>query len=374
MGSLTEYDVRKNNFLRYIQCFQIDVEDNKLLCQITSCGKSYKDKSGAIRHLKIKHQEFYQAIRANNEKPPDEPIKIEIRCKVEPDAIWSACAELICVNALPVSVVEFPAFKKILEPYVVALRGQGVNLVINCENIKKYIHEKSNKIKQKIRDQVRGKLISLMADIGSKYNRSILGISIAYMYKGKICVHTIGMHVLKFSHTADYIYKIIIQILSEYDIELRQIISVTTDNGRNMIKTVSMIDAAYQNSHSLGLDENIVQEQSDEYIDEDIFDEAYYDDLLGGVRNRFPDILHTDIIHGVSCAAHCIHLVVTHAINKCPSIHTLIEKSRNLSKKLRTPTFRALMKDSGLPMAILDVVTRWNSIYTMVRKYTLRLY
>lgn len=136
MGSLTEYDVRKNNFLRYIQCFQIDVEDNKLLCQITRCGKSYKDKSGAIRHLKIKHQEFYQAIRANNEKPPDEPIKIEIRCKVEPDAIWSACAELICVNALPVSVVEFPAFKKILEPYVVALRGQGVNLVINCENIK----------------------------------------------------------------------------------------------------------------------------------------------------------------------------------------------------------------------------------------------
>lgn len=84
------------------------------------------------------------------------------------------------------------------------------------------------------------------------------------------------------------------------------------------------------------------------------------------MRDRFSDILHKDIIHGVSCAAHCINLVVTHAVSKSPTVDALIEKSRNLSKKLRTPTFRALMKDFGSPMAVLDVATRWNSIYTMV--------
>lgn len=139
-----------------------------------------------------------------------------------------------------------------------------------------------------------------------------------------------------------------------------------------MIKAVSMIDAAYQNLRSL--DEDNLEEQTDEYIDEDIFDGDYYDNLLDDVRNRFPDIFHTNIIHGVSCAAHCLHLIVTHAINKCPSIHALIEKSRNLSKKLRTPTIRTLMKDSGLPMAVLDVVTRWNSTYTMVSRHTIRIY
>lgn len=75
MCSLTVDDIRKNNFLRYVQCFRSELSDNvegcTFLCQIANCGKSYKDKSGAIRHLKRKHSTFYQAIRANNEKPPE---------------------------------------------------------------------------------------------------------------------------------------------------------------------------------------------------------------------------------------------------------------------------------------------------------------
>lgn len=107
-------------------------------------------------------------------------------------------------------------------------------------------------------------------------------------------------------------------------------------------------------------------DNDDEHIDVDIFDEDYYEDLLLKVTDMFPGALHTGIIHGVSCAAHCIHLIVTHAINETPGTQALIDKSRILAKKLRTPTLRAIMKNEGWNMAVIDVVTRWNSIFTMV--------
>lgn len=219
----------------------------------------------------------------------------------------------------------------------------------------------SEDIKTKIKTEVRGKMICLMMDIGSRYNKSILGVSIAYMYNGKIAVRTIAMHVLQFSSTAENIYKIVRKYLADYGIDINQVISVTTDNGKNMIKAISLLDAAYQNAS-----DEADTIDGDEHIDPDIFDDEYYDDLLLQVRDLFPGALHTGIIHGVSCAAHCIHLVVTNAINETPPTQALINKSRILAKKLRTPTLRAKMKIDGWNMATIDVVTRWNSIFTMV--------
>lgn len=249
MESFILEDVWRKNLTKFINCFQVETQENqgpKLRCKIVGCSRIYKDKSCAIRHIHANHKNFYEAIRQNSEniKEYDDVSKFEIRCKVDPVEIRNACAELICKNALPLSFVEFPAFKRILEPYAKALKLQGYNLVINRVNIKDHIHKMSEDIKAKIKIEVRRKMISLMMDIGSKYNKSILGVSIAYMLNGKMSVRTIAMHVLQFSSTAENIYKIVRKYLADYDIDINQIISVTTDNGKNMIKAVSMLDAA----------------------------------------------------------------------------------------------------------------------------------
>lgn len=371
MNTISLNDLQNENYTYYIQCFEKkgeNVESLRYYCKIGNCNKSYKDPSGAIRHAQSKHSEYCNIIRNNNttESQCKDNTILDVKVKVNLNVIWDACIDLVCKNGLPLCYVEYPAFKKIIEPYASALKSQGHSLAINRESLKNRINETASTLKDRIKAQVKGKLISVMTDIATRYNRSVLGISISYVHDDEHLVQTIGMKVLKYSHTATYIFQMILETLAEYEIGVDQIISGTTDNGTNMIKAISELDAYYQempkneNENGDGLIEN------DEFIDDTIFDAQYYDNLLTEVRSMFPNKIHTDLIHGISCAAHCLHLVITHAINDTPAIKSLLEKARDLAKKLRTPTLRTMIQDSGLNLAIIDVVTRWNSIYNMV--------
>lgn len=377
-------DLKDQNCLLVIDCFDLKLigdEKKKYFCKIKDCNKSYSDKSCAIRHIRVNHKEFHNCVENNKKalKPQNYDLnKIEIRCKVDPNEIWNACIDLITVNALPLCFVEYPAFKRVIKPYVDSLDRQGIKLTINRKIMKEKIEKRAKKMKEIITSEVRGKAVCLMLDIASRFNRSILGINISYLVNNIIVVRTIGMHVLRFTQTAKNIANIIKKILSEFQIFLNQVLSVTTDNGKNLVKAVALLDAEYQEEKGAQEDStdqafinqiNEIFESSDdeENIDSDIFDETYYLDLLANIRCLFEDAVYTDLIHGISCAAHCFHLIVTNAIKKSEETHQLLEKCRSLVKKLRTPTFRALIDENKLLHAKLDVPTRWNSICVMVR-------
>lgn len=371
-------EVIATNIKTFIECFESTNDDNGKLvysCRVDGCGKKYSEKSSSIRHLRKHHKFFYDTIKCEkieeNEKKTKSPYSFEIRVKVNPGDIMDACAELITVHGLPISIVEYPAFKRLLNPYVIALNRKGIELSINKNSIKNHIKNRTNEVKEIIRNETKNKMISVMIDIASRYNRSVLGVSIAYMHGGQICVRTISLYVLKASHTALYIRDLLKQILSEYGIRLAQIASITSDNGRNIIKAIALLDAFYQSQKKPANENRSNQseysEDEDEYhINTDIFDEEYYSDLLGDVRSEFESACSSDLIHGISCAAHCIHLVVSHAVDKSPEIVRLLSKCRTLAKRLRTPTFRSQLKAAHLTMAIIDVETRWNSIFSMV--------
>lgn len=376
--NLSLEEVIANNIKTYIECFEPGKEDDgklNYLCRIDGCHKTYSDKSSCIRHLRKKHKEVYDSIKSEkqeeNVNQTNSSYSFEIRVKVNPDDILDACAELITANGLPLSAVEYPAFKRLLNPYVTALKMKGINLSINKKSIKKHIVSRTNEVKKIIRSETRNKMISLMIDIATRYNRSVLGISIAYMFDGQICVRTIGMHILKSSHTGSYISDVIKQTLLDYNICVGQILSITTDNGKNVTKAIALLDAYYQNQKSTENKNRVSQpgdsdDEDDYYIDPDIFDEEYYNDLLDEVKNSFVFTCPSDLIHGVACACHCINLVVKHAVKKTPEAVRIIDQFREIAKLLRKPTLRSRLKAANMNMAILDVETRWNSIYSMV--------
>lgn len=360
-------DVEKSNIHHYIDCFEkkiIEKEQLKFYCKIANCDSVLSDAPCAIRHLKRVHKEFCAAIDSSNavnlNKDPIDP-SIQIRVKVDPKQILKSCVELITKHALPLSFVEYPAFRNILRPYKIALALKGINLVINRSNIKNYIETNAKQIQKFIRSEVRGKLMCLMIDAASRYNKSVLGVNIAYIIDGKVIVRTIGMHVLHCTQTAINITNIIKKNLSEFGISLSQIISVTSDNGKNMKKSAALLDSEYQKEKE-ALNETIVEREtfadSDEDIDDDIFGDTYYADLLENVRHQFTEFLYTDLIQGITCAAHCFHLIVTKAINECSESATLIERGRNLAIKLRTPTFREMIMKANLRMVTMEVSTR----------------
>lgn len=367
--------VRENSTSQFIDCFeeaQIDGK-KKFLCGVRNCKSALSEKSAAIRHLKKHHQEICTevgAMKLRKKDMVDNPNiqqMFEIRVKVNINDIRNACVELITANALPIRIVEQPAFKKILQPYVTALQLRGIELNITVANIKKLITKRSKQIKSKIKSEVRNKLVCLMVDIATRYNRSVLGVSISFMADGKKIVRTIAMRPLRMSHTGENIVDMLKKDLSDLNISLRQVIAVTTDNGLNLIRMTSLLDALHSDmkSHSVEEDQNQIHED-DEEIDEDIFDHQYYFDLLTNVRELITDY---DLVYGVSCAAHVFSLILKHAIDSCMEASQLIKKCREVVKKLRTPTIVKLIdaeKDPKLRRAKIDVETRWNSIYAMV--------
>lgn len=161
----------------------------------------------------------------------------------------------------------------------------------------------------------------------------------------------------------------IISNLQDYKVPVDHVFGITSDNGENMLKAVAMVDSIYQRqkeNHQTLSEIDELDGSSDESIDSEILDSNFYSSLLNDVRGRFNQTSYSDLIFGVSCACHGFHLIITKALAKSTTKASIIDKCRELSKKLRTQTFRYVLEREKIKCAIIDVITRWNSIFAMV--------
>ncbi|XP_037719419.1 uncharacterized protein LOC119553225 isoform X7 [Drosophila subpulchrella] len=129
-----------------------------------------------------------------------------------------------------------------------------------------------------------------------------------------VMVQTLGMIELGGSHTGIYMKNKILEVLDDYGISLDQIYSVTSDNGRNMIKAVQVLNDATEES----------------LFEEDTESENLLNEL---------DTIELANIHLVRCAAHTLQLCVFD-VNKAKEIADKISSCRTLCKSLRTETYR----------------------------------
>lgn len=368
------------NVTEFIKCFKSKSVDGieKYVCRFgLDCKTEYSAKSSAIRHLKIHHATTYETIKTKKkQKPTDElPNHLELRVQVKVKDILDACAELVIFNSLPLNVLESDAFRKLLQPYAKALALKGIDLTVNSQVIKRIISSKAKQVIDEIKAEAKDKCITMMIDIASRYNRSVLGVNIAYISNGAFLVRTIGMHTMRMSQTATNIVGIIKSNLEEFDLNVDQVVAFTTDNGKNMTKTADLFDEIQKQAYDKSLanyQELLDNFDSDEELDDEIFDETYYDDLLNAVGNGLESISNcARLVHGVRCGLHCLHLIIVHAVNNTPNIKCILDNARSLVKKLRTPKYRNLLKTEGYNIPTLDVVTRWNTVYDMVIAYGL---
>lgn len=151
-------------------------------------------------------------------------------------------------------------FRKIVEKDLEELREHDCGFNLDDEHfteLKDYIQEVASKIKNKIKAETRAKFVSIMVDSARKNDKSFLGINIQYTVDGGVELRLLGMVQLKQAHTAQYIKEVIVTCLLLYDISVDQTVSITTDNGANML---AMIDL-FNNSDD---DANAVNDASDD--------------------------------------------------------------------------------------------------------------
>lgn len=385
---ITEDNLITKKIVRYIDCFD-EKSHGQFTCLITGCKSSLSRKSCAIKHLHRKHTEIKNLIDvAKSEKNQSIPT---VQIDVTPSQVWNAILQLIIFSALPLCIVQTQGFRFLLKPFITAFQSAGINFAVNRHTVRKQITDRANKIKEIITEEVKGKMVCLLLDIASRFNRSIFGINITFYANGKNHIRTIGMTTLKVSQTGQNLFDIVKKTLSDFQIELIQVFAVTTDNGKNLIKMTKIMANELENEAAEsvngresdeddydddddGDDEECVNEslfvnnqQSDEYFDPEEFDDEYFGDLLAHLRTEFTDTWYNGLLTGINCAAHCLNLVVKDALEMTTEFKDLIDKSRTLVKKLRTPSVRGALREKSMKMAILDVKTRWSSLYDMVK-------
>lgn len=78
---------------------------------------------------------------------------------------------------------------------------------------------------------------NIYVDVASKLNRSILGFNIQIIKRNRILAVNLAMSLLTERHTSEYLCSII----SEYNIYIKNISTLTIDNRSNQIKVGKMI-------------------------------------------------------------------------------------------------------------------------------------
>lgn len=204
-------------------------------CIVGNCGSiiAAKNKSNFVSHLRACHLGLYNReiqLLDTNRTPA-----YYARKKLE---FIQSCVEMVTINGRPFTCLLDSGFQKIARVHLKELEDGSCAVNLNSDKfseIKSYIQSVANKLTEQIRIEVQNKLLSLMVDIATKNNKSLLGISVQYILDGAIFVRSIGMIEMQDCHTAAYILKLIKSCLNKYCISTRQIISITSDNASNMI-------------------------------------------------------------------------------------------------------------------------------------------
>ncbi|XP_017139241.1 uncharacterized protein LOC108153647 [Drosophila miranda] len=236
---------------------------------------------------------------------------------------------------MPIVALDSEPFKTLTSQI---FSGLGM-IPITSRNIMEHVAEKFEIVKASIVNGMKLKLVSLKLDIASGHGRGILGVSAQFYEDKAIKVVTLGVIELNKEHTGASLGAETENILEEFGLTRNQIYSVTSDNGRDVIKSIG--------------------------IKNEDFDGSCDDD-----EEELKPQVNIYSIASVRCAAHTLQLAVKDFL-KTFAKDTLIGKARRLVKALRTVTYRASISHEGLSQPLIDSPTMWTSTYEMLERLLL---
>lgn len=340
---------------------------NSYKCKLCERVLNGKSSSNLIAHFKKFHERvYYEKIGSESE----ENIQLQ-RLK-----LVHSCVELVTINSHSFSTLSQSGFRNAIEPTCRKLQLAGCGLNFSDHHvyeIKEKVRETAKKIKDQITSEVKDKIIAVMVDAATRNGRSIFGISIQYRVNGVLKLIAIGMRELKKSHTADYLADVLRQVLNEYGITMAQVLTITTDNGSDVLAMVRDFEQHLCDDDS---DEDIQQflnknrsndEMLDMLLDESDYYEQLIDKIVSDIHNKNTN--HNSFVYSIKCAAHTMQLAVKDSFQLIDEPDkNVIDLCRHVATFLRKQSCRNEMRRLGLSCILpsLDVKTRWSSTYLMV--------
>lgn len=233
--------------------FVTENTDKKLSCN--SCGHIFPSNHiGNVRkHLSIKHTkdfeklnklyEHYKASRASKSENRQSLQKKQTRdgavsVAFNVDEVRMGLVEMANVNLCTFRLLQCSGFSRIMGPIIQAFRKQKISISTQPLALREYSVAEYEKMRNIIKEELDGRMFSLMVDSTTTFNRRIIGIVAQYILDDKVVVRTLAMRRYKCNPTAQNYCQIIKSVLFEYGTNVRYVYTVTTDNESAITKCV----------------------------------------------------------------------------------------------------------------------------------------
>lgn len=361
------------------------------------CGKRINGKNlcNLGSHLFTTHREIYvEHIGDVEESIPVERLRL-----------LQNCVSMVALNGRPFTALTDFGFQEILKKQLNKFEKARHPLDLKSSSqptVHKHLHETATLVRSEIKKIIKNRPLSVLLDIGTRLKRSILGVSVQLVNGSNVQTYSIGMIELNDQHTAINLAKIIRELFQEYGIQKRQVISITTDNGRNVLKMIKDLkeilsnDLINQKSSSVSV-ELFPDGCSEGSADDDIIlvlsrpeitdDSEAIDLIFNGIdldilpedetllqatvaelitEHEIDDIFN---MSGINCVVHTLQLAVKYALNMLPEeFQRIISLCRRIAKILNTKRAKYDLNSAGITFKIprLETETRWGSMFGMV--------
>ncbi|XP_058815925.1 uncharacterized protein LOC131679249 [Topomyia yanbarensis] len=393
--------------------FKFDPREKMYVCNIGNCDGKLKGKESSLRrhiahrHPKIAHQIGLTGYQRPTERlqkfasdPPSKKVRA-IALSVNQDHFFTGLIEMVVVNSTPLSFFDSDAFAR-----TTGLLSTNLGIPSDSIAIANSITEVADIVKSLIAADLRNIMFSIKFDAIAHGGRKLVGVNVHYLKNGEFVVRTLSMEDVTVPQTADVLKNRIDAVLANYQIDLCNVYSWITDNGKNMVKCdsqkVDMVRVKTEDSCGEGItnisyvtvvesstpsvdetkDNNKTRPEEDFDIYEDNLDEMWEkttveedtitDELLQNLENLFlPD--EEKYAHMTRCGMQTLFLVVKESLNSVTN--ETLNAIRMVVRATRQPEYRKLFELANIPLPKLDVVTRWGSLWSMVESvYKYRIF
>lgn len=337
--------------------------DNNTACgskisAYTGEGSSAPSRTSNLkRHLQRFHSTVYKLVEENDNKNKHLNVASSSKTKQQGSIVkffksdkiaicmtaekFKKCiVEMVFKNSIPLTHFSTDAF--------MGLNGEMARIFqisLDRDNIRKLVIEEANQQKDLLKITLHGKFIHLKVDGCTRHRINYFAINVQFVDENQTVIRTLAVRDTDAQHSSIYLKELIVNVLHEFEIDQKQVLSIVTDNARNMIATVDKMNIRQMDSIT-----DCEMDENDDSID----------DFIEAAASLFK-------VQHMRCAEHTLQLAIRDGL-KGRFATSIITKLRSVAVAARTSKMDIILKRRTGKGAILDQATRWGSTYLMIQR------
>lgn len=167
--------------------FYRDELEKKIVCKITDCNTTVSRWQPYFfkRHFESKHPTLLKELFP-------EMISKSTEYEVAAYELMFHAVEMVTVNGYPFSILDSSSLRGMMNRQYQDLAANGHKSIINRNLITGKVAKFADVIREKIRSEVKDKMLSIMFDICTKITMAVIGISITFISNDEVVARSLG--------------------------------------------------------------------------------------------------------------------------------------------------------------------------------------